>query len=357
MLNRFIFRFLLLGLGAASLLTGLWAGAARMGLDLPALNPELQSNHGPLMVVGFLGTLIALERAVALERLWPYGAALLAGGSVLMILSGFPPEFGAALALVGSCLSILVFVSLYRLAPAAHFIVMILSAVLWAVGNTLWLVAQPFNVAAPWWVGFLVLMISGERLQLSRVMQRPARASRFFNASVAVFLIGLAISLAAFDIGVRIAGAALLALALWLFRYDIAGRTVREHGLPRYMAVSLLCGYFWLAAAGMLWITFADDFVAGPKYDAMLHTVFLGFVFSMIFAHAPVIFPSITGLALPFRRGFYLHLVLLHGALLLRVGGDLVLSTAAQQWGGVGNIAAVLLFLFNNIRSVVTARS
>ncbi|MBI2179687.1 MAG: hypothetical protein HYU31_02585 [Deltaproteobacteria bacterium] len=328
-----------------------------MGLALPAINPELPSNHGPLMVVGFLGTLIGLERAVALDRIWPYGVALLAGGSVLTILSGFPPEFGAALALVGSCLSILVFVSLYRLAPAAHFIVMILSAVLWAVGNTLWLAAQPFNVAAPWWIGFLVLMIAGERLQLSRVMQRPARASWLFHTSVAVLLIGLAISLATFDIGVRIAGAALLALALWLFRYDIAGRTVRERGLTRYMAVCLLCGYFWLAAAGMLWITFADDFVAGPKYDAMLHAVFVGFVFSMIFAHAPVIFPSVTGLALPFRRSFYLHLVLLHGSLLLRVGGDLALSTAVQQWGGVGNIAAVLLFLFNNLRSVMTARS
>lgn len=357
MLNRFKFRFLLLGLGAASLLSGLWAGAARMGLALPAINPELPSNHGPLMVVGFLGTLIGLERAVALDRIWPYGVALLAGGSVLTILSGFPPEFGAALALVGSCLSILVFVSLYRLAPAAHFIVMILSAVLWAVGNTLWLAAQPFNVAAPWWIGFLVLMIAGERLQLSRVMQRPARASWLFHTSVAVLLIGLVISLPAFDAGIRVAGAALLALALWLFRYDIAGRTVRERGLTRYMAVCLLCGYFWLAAAGMLWITFADDFVAGPKYDAMLHAVFVGFVFSMIFAHAPVIFPSVTGLALPFRRSFYLHLVLLHGSLLLRVGGDLALSTAVQQWGGVGNIAAVLLFLFNNLRSVMTARS
>jgi len=357
MLKRFKFRFLLLGFGAVSLLTGLWAGAVRLGLDLPALNEELPSNHGPVMVVGFLGTLIALERAVALDRLWPYGAALLAGISVLTVLLGFPPEFGAALALVGSCLSILVFVSLYRLAPAAHFIVMILSAVLWAVGNTLWLAAQPFNVAAPWWAGFLVLMIAGERLQLSRVMQRPAHSFWLFHASVAVLLIGLVISLPAFAIGIRIAGLTLLALALWLFRYDIAGRTVREHGLPRYMAVCLLCGYFWLAAAGMLWIAFADDFVAGPKYDAMLHAVFLGFVFSMIFAHAPVIFPSIIGGTLPFRAGFYLHVILLHGSLLLRVAGDLASSTAVQQWGGVGNIAAVLLFLFNNLRSVMMARS
>lgn len=357
MLNRFKLRFVLLGLAAVSLLAGLWAGGARLGFDLPALNQELLSNHGPVMVVGFLGTLIALERAVALDRLWPYGAALLAGGSVLAVLSGFRPEFGAALALGGSCLSILVFVSLYRLAPAAHFIVMILSAVLWAMGNALWLSAQPFNLVAPWWAGFLVLMIAGERLQLSRVMQRPARAFMLFHTSVAVLLIGLAISLPAFDVGIRISGFALLALALWLFRYDVAGRIVRERGLPRYMAISLLCGYFWLAAAGMLWIAFAEDFVAGLKYDAMLHAVFLGFVFSMIFAHAPVIFPSITGGALPFRRGFYLHLFLLHGSLLLRVAGDLFGSSPVQQWGGIGNIVAVLLFLFNNLRSVMTVRS
>jgi hypothetical protein len=350
-------KFVLILLAGGSLFAGLWAGAARLGLDLPVFNQELEPNHGPVMVIGFLGTLIALERAVALVGLWPYGAALFAGISVFSVLLGFPPEFGAALALGASCLSILVFVSLYRMAPAAHFIIMILSALLWAMGNVLWLMAQPFNVAAPWWAGFLVLMIAGERLQLSRVMQRPAHAIWFFHASVAVFLIGLVISLPAFEIGIRIAGLALLALALWLFRYDIAGRTIREHGLPRYMAASLLCGYFWLAAAGILWIIFADDFVAGPKYDAMLHAVFLGFVFSMIFAHAPVILPSITGFALPFRRGFYLHLVLLHGALLLRVGGDLLGSLLFQQWGGVGNIAAVLLFLLNNLRSVMTARS
>jgi hypothetical protein len=231
-----------------------------------------------------------------------------------------------------------------------------LSAVAWAAGNALWLAAQPINIAAPWWVGFLVLMIAGERLQLSRVMQRPARAFRLFHAGVAVLFIGLLIALPAVGIGIRVSGAALLALAVWLFRYDIARRTVRERGLPRYMAICLLSGYLWLAVAGILWIGYADDLVAGPKYDAMLHAVFLGFVFSMIFAHAPVIFPSLSGLALPFRRGFYFHFALLHGSLLLRVGGDLLMSLPAQQWGGVGNIAAVALFLINNFRSVMIAR-
>ena len=55
----------------------------------------------------------------------------------------------------------------------------------------------------------------------------------------------------------------------------------------------------------------------------MVHSVFLGFVFSMIFGHAPTIIPAVTGLTLPFERVFYLHVGLLHGSLLLRIVGDL----------------------------------
>ena len=118
------------------------------------------------------------------------------------------------------------------------------------------------------------------------------------------------------------------------------------------MAVCLIAGYFWLAAGGILWLLFAQFFSAGPRYDAMLHSIFLGFVFSMIFAHAPIILPTITGLALPFQKSFYLHAGLLHLSLLLRVGGDLGSSLSLKEWGGLVNTLALLLFLINNIRAV-----
>lgn len=57
-----------------------------------------------------------------------------------------------------------------------------------------------------------------------------------------------------------------------------------------------------IGARGFLWISLAQFFSAGPRYDAMLHTIFLGFVFSMIFAHAPIILPTITGLSIPFKK-------------------------------------------------------
>ena len=97
---------------------------------------------------------------------------------------------------------------------------------------------------------------------------------------------------------------------------------------------------------------FAQFFSAGPRYDAMLHAIFLGFVFSMIFAHAPIILPTITGLVLPFQSIFYLHVGLLHLSLSLRIAGDVAQLLWLQRWGGLLNAAAILLFLANNVHAV-----
>ena len=142
------------------------------------------------------------------------------------------------------------------------------------------------------------------------------------------------------------AGAGLVALALWLAANDVARRTVRVQGLTRFMALALLTGYAWLATAGVLWVGHASV-LAGPGRDAMLHALFLGFVMSMIFAHAPVIVPGVLGVAMSWRPISYTHLVLLHAGLLVRVVADLVGAAAVVRWGGLLNVAAVLLFLAN----------
>jgi nitrite reductase (NO-forming) len=45
--------------------------------------------------------------------------------------------------------------------------------------------------------------------------------------------------------GNRIAGLGMLALALWLGRFDVARFTVRKAGLSRFIAMCLLAGYAW----------------------------------------------------------------------------------------------------------------
>jgi hypothetical protein len=323
-----------------------------MGWLLPVPNEQFVMIHGPLMVVGFLGTLIGLERAVVLQRWWAYGIPIFAGLSAIGALFTLPIEVSALLATMASILLIAIFITLYRQYPSEHFLIMALSAIAWLLGNALWFTDAAVFAIVPWWVGYLVLMIAGERLELSRLRQPTALIRRAFHGCVAVILVGLAGLLFDFPAAIRISGLGFVGLALWLLRYDLAWQSAQQSGLPRFMGLCLIAGYLWLAAGGILWIAFAQLFSAGPHYDAMLHAIFLGFVFSMIFAHAPIILPTITGLALPFQNIFYLHAGLLHLSVLLRIGADLSLTLSLQRWGGLLNALAILLFLVNNVRAV-----
>jgi hypothetical protein len=122
------------------------------------------------------------------------------------------------------------------------------------------------------------------------------------------------------------------------------------------MAVCLLCGYVWLFAAGGLAIASGVS-TTGPIYDAVLHSVFLGFVISMVFAHAPIIFPAVVGAPVPYRATFYLHVATLHVSLVFRVVGDLFEVLGRWRvWGGMLNALAVLLFVVQTVRAVVSGQ-
>ncbi len=81
---------MLMALSVFGLLMGLWGGLVRLGWLLPLPHSNLVSQHGALMLSGFLGALIALERAVTLERRWAYAAPALAGLGGLAVSLGLP---------------------------------------------------------------------------------------------------------------------------------------------------------------------------------------------------------------------------------------------------------------------------
>src|SRR6185503_13335454 len=90
-------RLPLLVLGFVSLAFGVGGGLARLwALPMPGAAIAL---HGALMVSAFLGTVISLERAAALDRPWAYAAPLAAGaGGVLILLGAYLPGFALLLA-------------------------------------------------------------------------------------------------------------------------------------------------------------------------------------------------------------------------------------------------------------------
>lgn len=325
-----------------SLLAGLWAGLLRLGFDLPNIRPELAAQHGPLMALGFLGTLISLERAVALTRRWGYASPLCFGLGMLATLLGWQ-VLGGWLLVAGAALFVAIFIAVLRIQLAFHGVIMGLGAVTALVAAAFWLDGRPPLLIAAWLAGFLVLTISGERLELARFVQLLPIPRLLFLGATAVFCAGLIITINDAAVGTRVIGVGLVLLAAWLARYDIARRTIRSKGLTRFMAACLLAGYAWLTLAGIVWIVSTDAY--GWSYDAKLHAVFLGFAMSMIFGHAAVIFPAVFRIAVPYHRIYWVHLALLHVGLTIRLLGDAAEAQWAWQLGGVLNETAILLFI------------
>ncbi len=341
-------RFVLLAAGGLTLLVGLWLGLYRMGIALPlrSLGPM---DHGPLMVSGFLGTVIALERAVALRQPWGYLAPLFnaVGGLVTVFTAS---ALGPLLMTAGSVVVVAILVRVLWMDGALHHWILTAAGVAWVVGNVLMTAGLPIFDVVAWWLCFLTLTICAERLELNRLLQPTPLQRALFVAAVALMLLGAGLSHADRDLGFRLLGAGSLGLALWLFANDVARRTVRLAEPTRYIAVALLGGYVWLAVGGVLALWHGNP-AAGPPYDAMLHAYFVGFVFSMIFGHALVIVPAVLGFAVPFKPRFYAHLALLHLSLLLRVGGDLLFDQTLRAAGAWLNTAAIALFILQSVTS------
>jgi hypothetical protein len=244
-----------------------------------------------------------------------------------------------------------IFASLLRGQRDLATFTMGVGALCWLVGNLLWLSGSSLPQLVPWWMAFLVLTIAGERLELSRFLAPPTGAGRTFGVCMSTVLAGCILVSLQVEWGARVLGLGLLGLTLWLVHYDVARRTVSQSGLTRFTAVCLLSGYFWLAVSGLLGIGLGLP-GAGPIYDALLHALFVGFALSMVFGHAPIIFPAVLNRPIVFRRAFYLHVALLHVSLVMRLAGDLAGVSLLRSCGGLLNVAAIGLFLINTIRSI-----
>lgn len=342
--------------GGLALLAGLDAALLLLGLPAPVTLDRLPLVHGPLLVLGFVGTVISLERAVALRRWWGFGAPVLLGVGGILLLTAAPIAVGQAVLVAGTVVQLAIYRALWRRQESGHLAMQVLGAFAVTGSALLWWGGAPMVAVLPWFAAFLVLTIAGERLELARVGNLGRGSERsVFALGVVYFAATVATALWP-DVAHPLLGLALLALVARLLGFDVARRLVRATGLPRYMAWCLLAGYGWLAVTGGIWLL-VGRVAEGPAYDAVIHAVFLGFTMSMIMAHAPVILPAVLGRPLPYRPAFYGPVVLLHGSLALRVGvGDLYGQVWALQVGGALNVLAVLIFVVLAVHSVLTAR-
>lgn len=350
-------RLLLMLPAGISLLAGLDAALLLLDLPAPLRTERLPDVHGVVLVLGFVGTLVSLERAVALRRPWGFLAPALLGLGSLLLVSPAPLTAGRLVLVGGTAALVAVYVPLWRRQRDDAVLVQLLGAAI-ALGATIvWAGGAATAAVVPWLAGFVILTIGGERLELARLAMGPGAGTRLVALALA-FSSAIVACLLWPGIGEPLVGATLLALTGWLAVHDVARRTVSSTGLTRFMAACMLAGYGWLVVAASVWLTGsggADGTPDGAGYDAVIHSVFLGFTISMIMAHAAVILPAVLRRPLPYRPAMWAPALLLHTGLVLRVWiGDGLGFETAWRVGGALNVAALLLFVAVALWSALT---
>ena len=299
-----------------SLLLGIWEGWLRLGWsmfnELPLSN--YMSNHGAMMAGGFIGSLICLERALGFKSKLTLLVPAISSLSILFFLLE-KPVIAYALLLAGSVGLVLIYFILISKFSKIHNILMLIGALCWLIGNAILLKTYFYPSAVMWWIAFLFFTITGERLELSKYLNISTFKKYLLVFSMLIYIIGIIIPF--HDLGGYIVGLSLITSAVWLFKYDMAKKSLKGERQIYYSGLVLLFGYGWLIVCGLFMIYGA---YWGLLYDAALHSFFLGFVFSMIFAHAPIILPGVLKIpANMFNKSLYVWFVLLQLSLVSRV--------------------------------------
>ncbi len=339
--------FFVIPLVLVSLIIGMLAGLFRLGWSIPM--GQVAGEHGALMVGSFLGTLICLERIVALKKKWLYIIPIVSGSSFIFFLLG-KQAIAMGMLTVGSLGLIYIYIDLLRRFKEYYYYVMLVGALSWAVGNLLIIQKSFYPAAAPWWIAFILLTVFGERLELSKFLPQSALKRQTMIATISLFMIG--ILLPYHSTGKIITGAGMILMASWLLHYDIARKSAKATGIHRFTGMLLLAGYFWLAISGIFMLF---EFNILFQYDAMLHSFFLGFTFSMIFAHAPIIFPGVAGLAMrPYHKSLVYWGILLQVGIVCRMIADVTMHTDGRQYAGILNVLVILGFFVNLVIIIIS---
>lgn len=338
----------LVPLALLSLLLGILTGWLRLGWNVSL--SIAAGEHGLMMVGGFLGTLISLERAVVVKSRWALLVPLVQALAVpALLLDQF--TLAVWLFIAGAVgMTLIVYSFLTRFQKPFYYLLFGGSVCL-LIGHIVLLRTHFYPTAVPWWMAFLLLTITAERLELSRFVPLKQYQRGLLWVALGIFLLGVAQPF--HGIGQVVTGVGMVVVAAWLIRFDMARRLAFRTGQHRYMGLLLLLGYGWLLLSGLLLalpVTF--PFV----YDATVHTFFAGFVFSMIFAHGPVILPGVLNL-----RGQFFHPILYVGSLiqsiglLIRLGADVAGTVPWRLIGGVGQGIAIFIFMGSLLTVIVRA--
>ena len=335
-LHRFLLPFAIL-----SMIAGIWAGWIRAGWDFSF--SQLAMHHGGLMVGSFLGTLIIIERAITFKNRLILLIPLINALSLPLFFLEFNDAALMALMAGGLGIFILFVIISWRHPQFYHFVITA-GALCYLIGSIILFDTHSYPATFRWWMAFFLLTIVGERLELSRFLNISSNLKVLLVLFLVLFIVSILLPFHS-KAGDYLFSASLTLTGLWLLRYDMALKSIKKAGQFRYSASLLIVGYIWLIITAALAI-FAADYIY--SYDATLHAFFIGFVFSMIFAHAPIILPAVVGVVKKtYHPVLYFWFIILQISIIMRISGDLAEEPLLRYWSGMVSGIAMIFFFIN----------
>jgi hypothetical protein len=332
----------------SAVVLGIWRIAITRGFLLPPI-PEWIPMHGHIMIGGFLAALIIFERMIALRidgLVWvPYVYVLSA-----LFLQVQRPSIqmihGIALAgwLFHRWLSFRTFHRWEKpLVESVAFIM--LSFALISPGG----LSARIEVAVSA-LAFPIAVIAVERLELS--MQFKKKGAKIVLFGLIAWCMLWIFSTWRGIPNLTVMGIITLILVSFLTFYDASLRTRTNqsaHNLHGFLKLALVIAYLWLFAGGIV-MSFWSAVSAAIVKDLLFHLFGLGFIFTMILGHAPLILPAALG-KFPPGKAPLIPFFVFQTATLIRIVGDFALmqSVLVWQWTGwitgVANALAFFMYL------------
>jgi hypothetical protein len=333
-----------------NLILGIWSGLIRIGWELPATS--IAVHHGAIMVGGFLTTLIALEKVIPLKNKFAYVVPVLSALSIIMVLPGYF-QVGLYFLLAGSIGLFLIHAYYIYLHPKdITMMLMMAGAGCLITGNAMLIQLKFYPAAFPWWMGFLLFTITAERLELSKFLPVTKQMKSLLLGFMLLFLIGLIVPF--HGVGKYISAIGMLCTALWMLKHDVMRIGLKKEGLTRFSSVALLMANSWLIMNSLFLFMLPDNIYS---YDILVHSFFIGYAFTMIFAHGPIILPGVLGItSKPYHPILYGWLFLVQGSLLIRLVSDSMLYTEWRKISGVLMGVGILLYFVTLVVLVIRER-
>jgi hypothetical protein len=187
---------------------------------------------------------------------------------------------------------------------------------------------------------FPIAVIAAERLEMSFLLKKAGSRFVLFGM-IGWCLLWNVVTWRGIP-NLTVMGGITLLLVMSIAFYDAALRVSKKQtdGLHKFLKTALMLSYVWLFL-GAVAMTASSKISSAIFKDVLFHLIGLGFIFTMILGHAPLILSAALG-KLPPKKAPMIPFLIFQTATTLRILGDFALLKSVPLWQFSGWISGLI---------------